>query len=376
MKKYIILLFLFCNISIFAQDKFIAELKILTEKKEYKKIIDEYSTKTNDYSAESLYEIGNAFYMFEDDNNCVKFMKLVIEKNPQVSRAYFILGSAANYLKKYDEAIENFEKAISITKDDATLYSSLGDSYYNQNKLELALKAYIMATKQDNAEGREFSMIAQIYSEQKIDSKALEAFYVAKSKLSKESSSYANALFNIGLLEVKNENYDNAEKIYLELIKEVPDDFHAYAKLIQVYYHKKEYEKTKPYKEKLYKEYKSGNLKENLKDMFCFDQFKLNDKSIQCFERFQETSQSIFRKHIFYVVNEKDSSEYRIQTEFSPVSIEHGYEKYVLCATKGNQHFTYGIGFNDNFKYEDLKKAVIQIIENKIKPVSSSSPSK
>ena len=376
MKKITILLFILSNISIFAQDKFITELKNLTEKKEYKKIIDEYSTKNNDYSAESLYQIGQAFYMLEDDNNCVKFMNLAIVKNPNDSKPYFILGSTQNYMKKYDDAIKSFESAIKIDSAESKFYCRLADSYYAQNKIELALNSYLNATKQQNAENREFSMVAQLYSEMKNDAKALEAFYIAKSKIDKESDSYINALFNIGLLETKNDNYEKSEIAYLELIKLSPNDFHSFAKLIQIYYHKKEYEKANPLKEKLYSEYKKGNLKDNLKDMFCYDQFNWNNKLIQCFERFQETSKDIFKKHIFYVVNEKDEIDYRIQTEFSPISVEQGYEKYVLCASKGNEHYTYGIGFNDNLKYEDLKQSVIQILEDKIKPVASSRPNK
>ncbi|MES2575219.1 MAG: tetratricopeptide repeat protein [Bacteroidota bacterium] len=372
MKKSIILLFILCSLSIFAQDKFITELNSLTKKEEYKKIIDDYSTKKYDYSAESLYQIGHAFYMSEDDNNCLKFINLSIAKNSKDPRPYFILGSTLYYLKKYDEAIKSFENGIKIDPEDSRFYSGLGDTYYAQNKTELALNAYINATKQKNAEDVEFRMVAQLYAKLKNNQKALEAYYAAKAKTSPDSDKYINVLFNIGILEVKNGNYEKSEIAYLEVIKLSPTDFHTYAKLIQIYYHKKEYEKAKPYKDKLYAEYKKGNLKDHLKDMYCYDRFKWNDKLIECFERFQETSENIFKKHIFYVVNDKDEVDYTIQTEFSPIAVEHGYEKYVLCATKGNVHHTYGIGFNEDLKYEDLKKSVIQVLEDKIKPDASS----
>ena len=44
--------------------------------------------------------------------------------------------------------------------------------------------------------------------------------------------------------------------------------------------------------------------------------------------------------------------------------------------TKGNTHSTFNIGFNDNFKYEDLKKSVIDILEGKVKPTATSKPTK
>lgn len=371
MKKTIILLFILFNLTVFAQDKFITELRSLTEKKEYKKIIEDYSTKNNDYSAESLYQIGQAFYMLEDDNNCLKFMNLAIAKNPKDSKPYFILGSTQNYMKKYDDAINSFESAIKINPEESKFYSGLGDSYYNLDKIDLALNSYLNATKQKNTNDREFSMVAQIYSDQKNNVKALEAYYVAKSKISKESDSYTNALFNIGLLESLSGNYDKAEPAFVELIEKSPNDFHSYAKLIQVYYHKKEYEKAKPYKEKLYSAYKKGILKDNLKDMFCFDQFKWNNKLVKVFERFEESSKDIFNKHIFYVENEKEEVEFQIQTEYSPISLELKGPKYILCGydrvTNINTHINYGIGYNDDLKYDDLKNTVIKILDKKKK---------
>ncbi len=114
-----------------------------------------------------------------------------------------------------------------------------------------------------------------------------------------------------------------------------PKDFHSYAKLIQIYYHKKEYEKAKPYKNKLYEAYKKGELEDNLKDMFCFDQFKWKNKLIQAYERYEEGSKDIYNKHLFYVVGQGNNIEFRIQTViFANFTVEQGESKYLLCRTK------------------------------------------
>ena len=365
-----------CSLTIFAQDKISDELKALTDNKQYDKIISQYASKCNDCSAKSLYYIGLAYYMKEDDNNCLKFMDKAIDKDAKDPKPFYIKASTLNYMKKYDEAIKSFQVAISLKPDNAEYYSGLGDSYYNLEKLDLSLDAYKKATEQRDCPDRPYSYIAQIYSDQKNNEKALEAFYVAKSKISKESSSYQNALFNIGLLESLKGNYDKAEPAFVELLQLDPTDYHTHAKLIQIYYNRKEYDKAKPYKDKLYAAFKKGELKGNMKDMFCFDQFKWNDKLIQAFERFEEGSNDIYNKHVFYVVNQADKIEYRIQTEFSPISVEQGGSKYLLCRTKGDTHSTYNIGFNDNFKYDDLKKSVIDILEEKVKPTATSQPTK
>lgn len=365
MKKIALLFILLVStISVVAQDKIEQELKNLTDTNQHQKIIDLHSKKHANYNAKSLFYIGQAYYINEDDNNCIKFMDLSIQKGPKDPGPHYIKASTLNYMKKYDEAIKSFREAISLNPNDPNFYNGIGDSYYNLKKHDLALESYKKATELENCPDRPYAMIVQIYSDQNNTKKALEASYVTKSKVTKGSNSYINALFNIGLLESLTENYDNAEQAFLELIKIDTSDFHSFAKLIQIYYHKREYDKAKPYKDHLYQASKRGLLKDNLEDMFCFDQFKWNGKLIQAFERYEEGNKpNIYNKHLFYVVNENNKIEYRIQTEYSPIAVELGEFKYMLCATKDGTHINSGLGFNDNFNYDDLKKAVIYMLE-------------
>lgn len=356
------------SLTVFAQDKITDELKTLSDNKEYDKIIKQHASISKDYSAKALYYIGQAYYMKEDDNNCIKFMDLSIAKDSKDPAPYFIKASTLNYMGKYKEAINSFQLAINLKPDDAVFYSGIGDSYYQLENYDLALESYKKATEQKDCPDRPFSMIAQIYSDLKQNDKALEAFYIAKSKISNESDSYINALYNIGLLESLNGNYDKAEPAFIELIQLDPTDYHSYAKLIQIYYHRKEYDKAKPYKEKLYEAHDKGVLKDNLKDMFCFDQFNWNDYLIQVFERYEnENKGDIYNKHLFYVVDKSGKIVLRVQTEFSPISIELGGPKYLLCANKGDTHFNPGIGFNDDLKYDDLKSSAIKLFEKYMK---------
>ncbi|MFT3934006.1 MAG: tetratricopeptide repeat protein [Chitinophagaceae bacterium] len=368
--KYILstLILAICSLTIFAQDNMTTELKALLDKKQYDDVIKNYAPKSNELSAKSLYYVGLAYYMKEDDNNCIKFMNLSIDKDVKDPAPFYIKALTLNYMKKYNEAVEGFQSAIALKGDDAVFYSGLGDSYYNLEKLDLALDAYKKATEQKDCPDRPYSFIAQIYSDQKNNDKALEAFYVAKSKISKESDSYINALFNIGLLESLKGDYEKAEPAFVELLQLDPNDYHSYSKLIQIYYHKSQYDKAKPYKDKIYEAHKKGLLKENMKDMFCFDQFKWNDYSIQVFERYEnENKGNIYNKHIFYVADNAGKVVLRVQTEFSPISIELGGPKYLLCANKGSTHYNPGIGFNDDFKYDNLKAEAIKLFEKYMK---------
>lgn len=357
-----------CSLTIFAQDKITDELKTLSDNKQYDKIIEQHASIAKDYSAKSLYYIGFAYFMKEDDSNCIRFLDLSISKDPKDPAPQYIKAATLNYMGNYNEAIKYFRTAIKLKPDDADYYSGLGDSYYQLKKYDLALENYKKATERHQCSDRPYSMIAQIYSDLKQNDKALEAFYTAKAKIAKKSSAYIGALFNIGLFESLKGNYDKAEPAFVELLQLEPTDYHSYAKLIQIYYHRKEYDKAKPYKDKLYEAHKNGLLKDNMADMFCFDQFKWKDKLIQVYERFEEgDKKEIYNKHLFYVVNQDGIIELRVQTEYSPISIELGGPKYLLCANKDEIHYNSGIGFNDDLKYDNLKTEAIRLFEKYLK---------
>lgn len=365
-----------CSINLCAQDQDPEEkdLKKLSDDKRYDKIIEKYGTKTKNLTAKSLFYVGQAYYMKEDDEKCLKLMNLSIKKEDKDPAPYFVKGSVLKYMKKYEEAISSFQSAIALNDDYAPSYSGLGDCYYYLEKLDPALENYKKATEKEDCPGYAYFMLAQVYGDQEKNDLALEAYYVAKPKLDRASGSYTTTLFNIGLFELLKGEYVKAESSFLELIGMKPDDYRTCAKLIQIYVHNKEYDMAKTYRDKLYQAYDKGTLGDYMEDMYCFDQFKWNGKTVKAFERYQTIAikGAIFRKHIYYVENEKGDIEDQVQTEYSAISVELGGPKYLLCRVKGNMHSTYNIGYNDDFNYEDLRKDVIQVLDDKVKPSASS----
>jgi len=360
------------SLTVMAQNDQTTELKGLYDNQKYDEIIDGHASKASKYTAKAIYYMGMAYYMKADDNNCLKYMDMSIDKDPSDPDAHYIKGMTYNYMGKFDKAIKSFNKAIELHNTSGDYYSGLGDSYFSLDKPDKALEAYQKATEQENAPDRPFSMIPQIYNSLNQKDKALDAFYIAKNKISRKSDSYINVLYNIGLFELLTENYEKAETTFTELVELAPNDYHSYAKLIQIHYARKQYDKADPLRKKLYDAHSQGLLKDNMKDMFCFDQFKWNDKLIQVFERFAEPEGELYYKHLFYVVNKDGEIEYRIQTENSVISVELGGPQYVLGMDKGDTHSTFNVGFNEDFNYGDLKSTVIEILEGKLKPGASS----
>ncbi|AXP81590.1 Tetratricopeptide repeat protein [Mariniflexile rhizosphaerae] len=355
----------------YAQENITSELEKAYGEEKYDLIISEHSDKVSEYPAKAIYYVAVAYYMKANDNKVLELMDLSIQKDKTDPDTYFIKGMTFNYIGQFDKAIESFNKAIELDSTNSNYFSGLGDSYFSQEKYDKALSVYRTATEKNEPIDRPFTMIPQIYAELNQPEKALEAFYKSKATISKESDSYINALYNIGLYEYLNKEYNKSEIAFKELIELVPNDYHSHAKLIQVYYGKKEYEKAKPLKDMLYKAYEQGKLTDNLKSMFCFDQFEWNGKLIFAYERFAVKEGELYYKHIFYVPNEKGETEFTIQTENSPISVELGGPKYAVGMDRNGTHSTF-VFIDENFKYDDLKKIVIKIIDKQIEPSASS----
>lgn len=291
-----------------------------------------------------------------------------IEKDNQDPAAFYIKGSALNYMGDFYDAVNSFKIGLELKPDDTKLYSGLGDSYYGLNDYENAAEAYFSATQFDNCSERSFYMVGQSFYNLGQYDKSLEAFYRTKAEILPQSDYYITTLFNIGLFESLFGNHDKAEPIFTEIINLVPDDYHTYAKLIQIYYHKKEYSKAEPMKTILYEAHEDGKLAGTiLEDMFCIDQFVWNEYNVLVFERYEnENKGDIYNKHLFYVNDKNENLVLRVQTEFSPISYELGGPKYLLCANQENMHLNPGIGFEEGYEYDNLKAAAIKLFEKYI----------
>lgn len=368
MKKILIaFIVMISSISLSAQDAVEDQIKVLYDKDDYKTIVNEYASKKIDYSANSLYYIGVAYMMQEDDDNCIKYMDLSIAKDSANPAPYYTKATSLLYTYKPDESIPIFQKAISLDSDNEKLaqsYTGLGFAYFQLQKYDLALDSYNKAIQHDKKISIPYIMKAQIYTDLNQKDNALKAYYDGQQNASKETDEYITILFNIGLMEHLKGNYREAETAYNELISLNPNDFHTYAKLIQIHYHFKEYDKATSLKEKLYDAHNKGILNEDLSDMFCIDQFEFKDKLVQVHERYEEgKSSKIYNKLLFYILDKNNNIEFRIQTEYSPIAVAMGEAKYILCANKDDMHINYGIGFNDESSYDSIKNAVISILE-------------
>ncbi len=377
MKKFILLaLFLIFLIPPVSAEESIQDIvKNLYKEQKYDDII-KYADLSEEYPSEALYYIGLAFYMKSEDAKCLKYLDMCLQKDSLNSDAHFIKGKTYYYMSNLTEAINSIQKAIKIDSNRSIFYSGLGDVYEHKNELDTALKYYLISYDLEDTPDRTYFMLSQIYGNLNLSDKALEYSYIAKEKLSKKSDQYILVLYNIGLLQYLSGNYEKAEESLLELLSIKPDDYMSMPKLIQVYYAQKKYELAIPLKESLYKAREEGLLDQSMSFMFCFDQFKWEGKNIQVHERYDEPEGELYYKHLFYILDDENNIEYRIQTENSPILVSTDGGKYFLGMNKGETHYTFNVVFKEDFDYDELRQTVIAVLDGKLKPATSSKVSR
>lgn len=350
----------------------------LYKEKKYDEIIKYKPSKNEDLSAKALYYLAMSYYMKSEDKNAMKYFDLAIEKGPVDYDMFYYKGMLLFYANKFNESLPYFDKAIALLPDEPDFYSGKGEAYYSLDNKDSAIIYFEKAFKLPKCKTRTFMLMGEIYQDQdKIDN-ALLSYQTAIWQLTPNDKSYQNCSFNLGLMQQLTGKFTEAKETFEKHISAYPTDFHAMAKLIQVYYSLSEFDNAIPYKQKLYTAHREKKLQEEMKDMFCFDQFIWKGKRVKAFENFDEPSEFMFVKHHFYLTDDKGKMDYRIDSESSIAIRMNGQNnKYVLCLVKGNNHFTYWqYVFNDNYNYTELKAAVIDILNDKVKPSASFIPGK
>lgn len=358
----------------------LVELRQLQKDGQYDTIIQAYAPRSASYSKYSLLIIGNAFYHESQDDSCIRYMDRVLRMDSNSIGALYYRGCSLYYLGRYEQAIRDFRHAVTIDSNDGQCWQQMGQSYQSLKQDDSALISYLRATHCPDPPDGAFTKIVETYASQGKSDLMLAALYDAQKHVNKDSKYYVNILFNIGLEESLRRNFKAAEPVFVELISRTPDDYSAYAKLVQAHYGLGEYAKANLYRDKLYGAHKKGLLKDDLADMFCFDQFLWKDKRVMAFECYQDTDSRVYAKHRFFVVNADGSREpYVIQTEYDPVLTELKEGKYMLCKQDGEIHSTYNFKFDDamgNIDYDKLKSDVLAILDDKVQPGAQYRPAK
>lgn len=374
MRKILFLLLLFITgFAGRAQDSTVLKMMLWNDSQDFESIIKTYSNQRDQLSARGLYYLARAYYMTDQDSLALIVYDQSLAKDPNDAEVYAGKAFSLMYLERYKEAVPVFEKSIAMQPDKPMVHMGMGDSYFYDGLFANARQCYLRAVELDSQAIRPYAQIAGTYLEEGDQAKALEWYYRGRPHLAQDPETGRRVLFNTGLIEYLIGSNEKAMEAFEDFVEIYPDDYHAYAKLIQTYYRAQQYEKAIPWRKKLYEAHAKKQLPEHMEDAFCFDQFKWKDNDVQVFERFQEgKSKNIYYKHIFYVLDKEGEVQFSIQTEYSPFAVELGTATYLLGMNRGTTHSTFGFGFKEEVDYPSLKEAVIQVLEGKLDPAASS----
>jgi len=161
-----------------------------------------------------------------------------VEDFPEDYLSWADLGEADLAQNKPEEAEKNFQKALSLAKDQTVIYVKIASAYLAQQKPDEAAGVYLKARRTSKAPYLFARELAQIYETQNQIEKALAEYF----NYYEEDNNRAGEveLIVASILE-KEEKIPAVEKFLKRRIEEQPKDYLAFRLLGEVYLRKEEY---------------------------------------------------------------------------------------------------------------------------------------
>jgi Tfp pilus assembly protein PilF len=145
--------------------------------------------------AEAYYKKGEFYYSKEKYEEAINEYNKAIELKPDFPNAYKNRGNSYYYLKKYEEAIADYRKAIEIKPDFPNAYYNRGLVYYNQQKYKEAIRDYSKAIEIKPDFPNAYNSRGIVYYYQQKYEEAISDY----SKAIEIKPNYAKAYFNRGI---------------------------------------------------------------------------------------------------------------------------------------------------------------------------------
>lgn len=258
------LIFFFLIYFVSAQEKDNQGISPQEDSLQYLRDIEHFAPHPAGLKAPVLYNLAQICYEHDDFINTLKYLNFALTWDSLSAPSFHLKAEALYEMKKYEEAIRQFQAAIRLNPGNDQSFEGLGHCYFALKKYNLALQSFMAAAKScrpgfQNPEP--YRMMGIIYMEQNDVDKALGAWYSAESKGVMGTEAYSEALYSIWLLETRNGNDPKADSALRKLIQlTLPDpdcpladcyDYFACAQIVKIYTMQKEYDKAKPYLDRL-----------------------------------------------------------------------------------------------------------------------------
>ena len=184
------------------------------------------TSNTQEPSQEQLNSLVN-LYTHGQYKEALTQASQLLKNFPNDINLYNISGAANQRLGNLEEAVEAYNKAISLKPDYADAYYNLGNALKEQGKLEDAIKAYKKAITLNPKYAEAYNNMGNALHDQNKITEAVEAY----SKATSLKPNYAEAYYNLGTALREKGKLNEAIETYNEAISINPEYAEAYFNL-------------------------------------------------------------------------------------------------------------------------------------------------
>lgn len=184
---------------------------------------------------------GRAYAAKDKYNEAIEDFKKAIEISPEQSQAYNELGRAYNELREYKKAIEYYDKAIEIDPSGYEYYyADRGIAYRNLGDIERAIEEYKKALEISSDYPFVYDELGEVYHEKKEYKEAIKWY----TKALECDPEYAYCLANRGLTYLNMDEKEKAIEDYNKAADIYPNYTYAWNQLGEIYYEMNELDKA------------------------------------------------------------------------------------------------------------------------------------
>jgi len=154
MRKYFVFSILFLLFSCKkSEEKYLTEAKNLMDQEKYEEAITLLNSAVDDHdNVSDFYNIrGVAFYQLKKYNEAISDFELSIQFDSSNYRPNYNMGNCFFEMQKYQNALIHYKKAIDLEPYSKDLYINLGNTYYELNDFTNAISNYKLAIQLDQS---------------------------------------------------------------------------------------------------------------------------------------------------------------------------------------------------------------------------------
>ncbi|MBN2402085.1 MAG: tetratricopeptide repeat protein [Spirochaetes bacterium] len=187
---------------------------------DYDKSIEVYNRllDTNKRNIIILSRLAEVYYEKGDPIKALELYQRITTLEPASENArvaYANMGNILDDMGRSDEAIEMYNKALTISSDDDSTLYNMGIAYKNAGKPELAIKTWYKASELNKESPKPFMAIAAAYEEMNLIDSAIEEYQ----KITRKWETLQEPHFNLAVLYYKKNLFDYAGEEFKKVIE-------------------------------------------------------------------------------------------------------------------------------------------------------------